>query len=94
MVRKEEKKKKRKKIILFVLINLLFLLMGFVGGLIIGEEAGEQKIVMNFAKMFGGAEFDIDVNMNETRLVDIAKEHFKGTLIEELNKRNLICGTG
>ena len=73
------------------LFPLALLIMGIVVGIIIGVEIGEEAILMKLSTLFSGANFDVDININETLLVESARENFKETLEEALAKKNLVC---
>ena len=60
--------KKQNKTIPWMLIA--FILISFVLGFTVGEEVGEYKFTLKVANMFKGSNFDIDIDINETEMVD------------------------
>lgn len=83
------------KKITFLLIVILFLV--YTIGLFTGLQFGERLFVQKMAIVFGGSDFDIDIDINETLLAEKvgeqAKDRFKKVLEEEFDKRNLVCKT-
>jgi len=69
----------------FVLMVILFLLIGFIVGTIAGKEIGEQSILRKLSILFVGADIDIDINVNETLLVQEMNETFYPAIKEKLD---------
>lgn len=91
--KKERDKKRKLNWVTYsnVLFYLIIFSLGMLIGVFMGEQAGEYKAFEKMAIVMNGANINMTINLNETKLVDLAKVQFKDTLEESLNKRNLVC---
>ena len=63
------KKKRNKEKIIWTIVICMVILISFLGGYIFGLLSGVETITRTMSILFTGATLDIDVNINETLLV-------------------------
>jgi len=73
---------------IFLAIIILALMMGFILGLSAGIKVGERQVFENFAIALNGAELNVEIDLNETELVDRFKEAFIPLLNQTLQERS------
>ena len=65
---------------------IIFVLMAFLLGIVVGKDAGERAILEKISVLFAGANIDMDIDINETLLVQEMNETFYPAIKEKLER--------
>ena len=72
---------------LLFLILIVTLMVGFILGLTAGIKVGERQVFENFAIALNGAELNVEIDLNETQIVEGFKDWMLPLFNETLRER-------
>jgi len=70
---------------IWIMICVVCLLIGLIGGTALGMQKGQYMLFEGLNKAFDGAEVNVEINLNETQIVEGMKEIIIPLLNQTIN---------